>query len=1063
MEQSKYLQKIGDIYHTDATYVKSKYFLLTHKPLRNIEIVTPYMTANERLIVREDEFLKAYLLNERDRHKFIVIKGDNGSGKSHFIRWLKEMYIKNVPMEEESIVFIARAQSTLRGTLEQIIRSEVLQNHELKEKLEVLIEANEHLGKENLKNNILHQFAIAVKEDTEEDVWQVKLRRSEKKRLYDFLISIETQELLMKEGGPIDRIYKKLASESTREVMTEVIPRFVPEDFYVSIEQLKEIRQSEASSRAVKLIERIVEPALDNLQELQDVKQKRGLYANYLNQFLEVVIQRCTQLRGTDLKEVLFALRRELKKQGKNLNLFIEDITAFTGIDKALVEALISEHSDLDFNKGLCRVATVVGITNDYYNSSFPDNLKDRVSYLVKMDQTALSTDDDIAEMAARYLNAIYLEEEEVDNWYKSGADGNQIPISSMYQEHMSWASYQIEEGQVLPLYPFNKQAITQLYRLHTVETPRKFLQYVLIPYTIRFIKDKSNFPPSINELSQKLGNIPQMEDFADEQKLERQVGSQKERYATLLRIWGDRTLRLVTKGEKRWVGGLEEKVFCFFGLNPLTEFASQKTIFNENGQLKAKGKKDQELVPSIKETTKEKNSKSQTPTDQSYTTAIDEKQQKFYKSREELEKWFHGRALVDGSYRDNLIDFIKDSIAWELEGVPVVVVDEILTKNRVEIEGQSIAPGVKYNLLRFHRSPQFRYALEALTAWRIFGKKSWEFEKASQYALVLFTWLESEKERIINFVRKPSEISEWHPADWAIAAEFYLKVITGYFTTDSQLSPRQLYKYLLEQLKENEIVVESDRSPAWTNLQKLLKQNQSYNHTEDGFLRFFNRTQGSVSHARGTDIFTLDAAEIIKVIHRLIDTDFAIEKLNLPEKKRSPMAWYRSINLLHLIEGRLKIAVEEETKRVQDKREQLKQILGDISSEMEIRVFLKKMKDTLDYFYKVRESFPSELQQDDKQITSIANDLATFIAQTYRLGQVTEAEKMIILSSNPVKKINKHLDTLEAFKQLLDGIETKYGNRNDIDNSDLDNNPEWTKAIGYLKQLKQKLQKLEG
>ena len=64
--------------------------------------------------------------------------------------------------------------------------------------------------------------------------------------------------------------------------------------------------------------------------------------------------------------ETIFAhLRRDLKKQGKNLTIFIEDFTGFTGIDQELITALSYEHGG-DY-QDLCRVTSVIGITNDYY------------------------------------------------------------------------------------------------------------------------------------------------------------------------------------------------------------------------------------------------------------------------------------------------------------------------------------------------------------------------------------------------------------------------------------------------------------------------------------------------------------------------------------------------------------------------------------------------------------------------------------------------------------------------------------------------------------------------
>ena len=54
---------------------------------------------------------------------------------------------------------------------------------------------------------------------------------------------------------------------------------------------------------------------------------------NYLNHFTSQVVQRCADISSESTKSVFEKLRKDLKKQGKNLTLFIEDFTGFTGID----------------------------------------------------------------------------------------------------------------------------------------------------------------------------------------------------------------------------------------------------------------------------------------------------------------------------------------------------------------------------------------------------------------------------------------------------------------------------------------------------------------------------------------------------------------------------------------------------------------------------------------------------------------------------------------------------------------------------------------------------------
>ena len=59
-----------------------------------------------------------------------------------------------------------------------------------------------------------------------------------------------------------------------------------------------------------------------------------------MNTLVNNVIQTCAGLEPGDFEQVFLEIRRELKRQGKSLTLLIEDITAFTGVNVALLNVL---------------------------------------------------------------------------------------------------------------------------------------------------------------------------------------------------------------------------------------------------------------------------------------------------------------------------------------------------------------------------------------------------------------------------------------------------------------------------------------------------------------------------------------------------------------------------------------------------------------------------------------------------------------------------------------------------------------------------------------------------
>ena len=66
-------------------------------------------------------------------------------------------------------------------------------------------------------------------------------------------------------------------------------------------------------------------------------------------------------------------IRKEIKRQGKNLTLLIEDITAFTGVNVALLNVLTTEHTGMYESQELCRISSIVGTTEKYFNVNFMD------------------------------------------------------------------------------------------------------------------------------------------------------------------------------------------------------------------------------------------------------------------------------------------------------------------------------------------------------------------------------------------------------------------------------------------------------------------------------------------------------------------------------------------------------------------------------------------------------------------------------------------------------------------------------------------------------------------
>jgi hypothetical protein len=1023
MNLEKYRNKISEVIRTDATTVHENYFLITHSPFKQLNYLPSGTTEKGKQQFDEERFIEQQIFQKRNDHQFLIIQGDNGSGKSHFIRWIKERYIKEV-LDEEAILFISRSQSTLRGTLSQIIESDLFNDQDLVDNLKKLIQANEHLNEKDLKRQIIIQFAASVqREEGEENQY---LAKRDQKNLYQFLVEPIMQEFMFKEGGAIERIKLRLAAENTEQRLDDVSPRFDFSDFKIEYEELEKMKKDRPHNRALKLAEKLL------YEDDHDVLKQN--LADYLNQFLETVVQQCTNLRGSDLKAVFEDLRRELKKKGKNLTLFIEDITSFTGIDRALVEVLVTEHKG-GRNEEFCRIFSIIGITNDYYRTSFPDNLKDRVTGRVVLDQASLTDENQIAEMAARYLNAIYLDDAEIEKWVQNGSRSEDYPLSKVFQEY-DWALFQLDKGKTLPLFPFNKRALLNLYNGLSNKTPRMFLKDVLSHMLHIYFKKApvNEFPPSIQSLD---FDIQSWVNPLYERSVKSKSGQNYERMATFLRVWGDRTGDTKKNNGTLTVGGLPEEAFKAFGLpfikddqltEEVIETGSEDTIGAEPWTVKDPKDPGIEVIEKPQKSEEKKKTKAE----------LD-----FEKIQKELEEWMaEGTLYSYRELRDDLYDTLIDFIDWQSEGIPVPLVQQLLSKEKIKIEGQ-MSKGRAQVLISFYRSDLLREALLALSAWKYLGGKTWDFADSELYLLGLCNWMEQEKPSIIQAFHHHDEISEYDIPSlrrWGVLSNYYFQTLSGRIKAD--MSAKEIYQCLFQEFKL--IPIEENRSNKWTSMQKRLNQPtpvKMFKNANELFRDFDNRIQGRVT--TNTDIYFIDALPIIQEIEAFRKMKWNLSEMNLPEHKvTADISVDSFLGVLQELQFILDEAVSDEKAYLAASKQKMLEYTGGGNMKEIVPPLFDGMKNMLEFLLQHNQNYNGDDFEplEKNELTSAGAIRA--IESIDRVLQAEQDKMLRYLAQNPGKKMQSFLDLLDKFDRLLDKTMDRFRTKKESNEKTLaDNN----------------------
>lgn len=995
-----YLDRIAEIIRTDATNIDSINFLATHTPFKKLTHVTSGINEFGKSEMDEETFFLKHVLESRNDHQFIVVQGDNGTGKSHFIRWIKERYEKAVSPTEEAVLFISRSQSTLRGALEQIINSGIFKESDTVDHIKKLILANEHLSENDLKQNIIYQFAIAVQNDEETNLISKKIQ----KNLHAFLVEPASQEFLFRESGPIERIKLRLAAESSNQRLDDISPRFEPDDFIVTVELSRMFRESGASRRAVGLAELLFEDYSGQL---------RKDLANYLNQFLEPVVQRCANLRGSDLKDVFQHLRKELKNNGKNLTLFIEDITSFTGIDRALVEVLVTEHKGTDYNDEFCRLLSFVGITNEYYKTTIPDNLKERVTGRVLIDKAALFDGKQISEMAARYLNAIYLERNELIKWVENGAQAETLPIAPI-NAGFEWATFCLQDHRTFTLFPFNQTALEKFFDALDLKTPRRFLKHILT-HLLQLYFVNEEFPPKIADLSNEFTKLPNFIDPLSKRTIEIKAPNHSERLTSFLRIWGNGTVDTEDENGQIMVGGLPESAFKAFGL----PFIADKSRM---GRSKPATTLDPNPEPNPR------------PNPEPGRVVLSPKnpgQDAFSKVEEELDKWFNstGKLISYKNFRDDIHSAFIEFIDWEAEGVPAPLVNDNFLSRKLHFEGQSVTTLGSDNFT-IEKSGSTYYALLAIAAWRHLGNKSWDFEGSVNYLPGFYNWLQEQKNKVIAFVKYPRVINEpdkWQFCKWNILTSYYLMALSGEINR-SDNSTIKIYEALLQ---APNIKGEENRSTNWMAMKKRLKQSVNASRIQANYELFkgmHNRVQGKITDK--TEVHFIDAAVILKEIDQLKKSHWDIDNIVLPDReiyKDKESSRYFPLLLLDLIKQLLPLALSDEIALV---RQRVDEVLQYIGSEETAADLFNELRKLLAYFRTINEGYLTDdfkglqnQQLNHQQLISHLNTLN-------QVGELKDTKLLLGLVHCPIDRITEYTQLFKKAEKLLESKYTKFNDK---------------------------------
>lgn len=506
---------------TEAETPSDAVFLATHSSIPVFQRAV--VTDNKRMTETDEHALLAAVLEQPADQPIVPILGGSGTGKSHLVRWLRA---KLPEAESRRVIFVPKHRMSLRGILDLILeRATSDRADELRQKVAKAVEgiADEHEAKLRLRS----ELAVLIetrgsRTDVSAEEQELRAYLASSEGLPALLSDPVFRDRLLEERSPISRLVReKLAGKGTED--KDEAFGFTANDLAMSVDDV-----SRASTAAK-----------DVASALTSDPEFRNVAARMLNEQLNLAVSQVFGIGGDDLKDLLVEVRVELKQQGLELLLLIEDFSIFQGIQGGLLDAItLIPTQDND----ICPMRVVMAVTTGYFVNQVPDTVYTRVYKAFDLDDRKPRVSFAPTAVAARYMNAIRVGVERLDEVHEGGGEipnaCEQCPVNDAC--HKAFGS-----ANGYGLFPFNQYALSKAVTSKLVDerlSVRDFLTRVLRPvlFNAHDEIEHGTFPNAEFHTIFRAGAVGTLDSVEDEHKLATPGDPElSKRRVILVRYWG--------------------------------------------------------------------------------------------------------------------------------------------------------------------------------------------------------------------------------------------------------------------------------------------------------------------------------------------------------------------------------------------------------------------------------------------------------------------------------------------------------------------------------------------
>ena len=1030
-------KRISQVLRIDSIDSTDSDFLATHVPFRKIVVATKSGDQFDETYKSEEDIYRDIFNNEltSNDHQFVIVEGSSGAGKSHFIRWLYAM-LSAKEEKDDVVLLIRRSDNTLKGTIRQLLEIKEVKEISNKEAYERLVKANQAITESKFKSTIYHQFIVEIENDTSEVLGNIK-----RKKLIALLNNSTFQERLMAAGGPIDRIYSKITSSSG--VDLDLIAQFSQADLTLDIDFINQL--DDADRKAQDFANSLMEGDDDEFIEK---------ITTYMNSFVETVIQTSAGIEPGDFQQIFKEIRQEIKRKGKNLILLVEDITSFTGVNQALLNALVTGHTGSNAVDNLCKLISVVGTTTQYYNQ-FRDNYRDRITKQITINDGVIGENkSDLVQFVAKYLNAISLDSETLDTWVKNGAYSEDMPVHED-KDHDHWDKFKLASGKQISLFPFTQNAVINLYEaMSEHKTPRYILRDIVEPAVNEVLHDISSFPKfclgwhsSLPEsIENRIGNIVQSTQITLELKAD-----YRKRLVAFMSFWTNKTLDVTSNG---CIAGIKTKIFfeLDFGefVSKLTSTATVKKV-PEPTSVSVKASPAQTAVNEVVEIVVEPEIPVQ-PVKPivKEQPKIDPKNQKDYDSfRANVIAWHRdgGNLIRFVPIRDQISNFVYDAINWQQEGIPLD------SKNRFKdsIGGRLVGferqdQALDRCIVVFEDTDETYQLLLCFGKWLYLGNKSWNFPDSASAVYFATSWLQRNKDKFVNTIKNVDKGAAVPAYIKAAMIEKVYKLILNGRIGETRLNHLGDETFLsIDTPKNGTFEFSRGHSQAWYELHQFMYNEPKAPDSYTASVRYFNLIQGVTIN---TDNYVLNYPLYQAALKEIRKSGYVLDDEDINDTEKAVKDKREIFELAQKVLAKVHRVVEEETALARKNAVDILSYFENIDIEDELEASdIRDLINDIQGFYQRCFAVGINISIIDDAKLKKLKDSASDIANAMLVLQKDYSDEddisvLYAFSSNPIgvvlpflemlKKANKDIET--AYEQMNNEKETltRKGNWND-------------------------------